>query len=145
MKPPRTSPRYMGSWGLNLDSTDVNSWTCERINEGYVDGLQLPEPELDVVQAASTNPLEPEPKLDGDHLPESELNGVQASGGRLSITLQAGWMQASSRRAMLLEALKEIQLEHATIKHDRQWLHGHPTCDLNPGDIIELLYNYDLC
>jgi hypothetical protein len=70
----------MGSWGLNLDSTDVNSWTCERINEGYVDGLQLPEPELDVVQAASTNPLEPEPKLDGDHLPESELNGVQASG-----------------------------------------------------------------
>jgi magnesium-transporting ATPase (P-type) len=52
------------------------------------------------------------------------------------------WQESNAEKA--LEALKEIQSEHATIKRDRQWSRGHPACDLIPGDIIELLYNCDL-
>jgi magnesium-transporting ATPase (P-type) len=52
------------------------------------------------------------------------------------------WQESNAEKA--LEALKEIQSEHSTIKRDGRWSHGHPACDLVPGDIIELLYNCDL-
>ena len=51
------------------------------------------------------------------------------------------WQESNAK---VLEGLKEIQSEHATIKRDGRWSHGHPACDLVPGDIIELLYNCDL-
>ena len=48
----------------------------EQGDEGDADGVQLPEPELDSVQAASTN----EGGADGVQLPEPKADGVQASG-----------------------------------------------------------------
>ena len=48
----------------------------EHGDEGDADGVQLPEPELDGVQAASTNGVD----ADGVQLPEPEADGVQASG-----------------------------------------------------------------
>ncbi|XP_066376442.1 uncharacterized protein [Miscanthus floridulus] len=57
------------------------------------------------------------------------------------IMLFSVWQESNAK---VLEGLKEIQSEHAIIKRDGRWSHGHPACDLVPGDIIELLYNCDL-
>jgi P-type Ca2+ transporter type 2C len=46
------------------------------------------------------------------------------------------WQESNAEKA--LEALKEIQSEHATVKRDGRWSHGLPARDLVPGDIVEL-------
>ncbi|CAD6338846.1 unnamed protein product [Miscanthus lutarioriparius] len=76
-------------------------------------------------------------------------SAVAAAQGTETITANPKQLQPKQHvwqesNAKVLEALKEIQSEHATIKRDGQWSHGHPACDLVPGDIIELLYNCDL-
>jgi P-type Ca2+ transporter type 2C len=46
------------------------------------------------------------------------------------------WQESNAEKA--LEALKEIQSEHATVRRDGRWSHGLPARDLVPGDIVEL-------
>ncbi|VAI06923.1 unnamed protein product [Triticum turgidum subsp. durum] len=46
------------------------------------------------------------------------------------------WQESNAEKA--LEALKEIQSEHATVKRDGRWKHGLPARDLVIGDIVEL-------
>jgi P-type Ca2+ transporter type 2C len=46
------------------------------------------------------------------------------------------WQESNAEKA--LEALKEIQSEHATVKRHGRWSHGLPARDLVPGDIVEL-------
>ena len=46
------------------------------------------------------------------------------------------WQESNAEKA--LEALKEIQSEHATVKRHGWWPHGLPVRDLVPGDIVEL-------
>ncbi|OEL12831.1 Calcium-transporting ATPase 4, endoplasmic reticulum-type [Dichanthelium oligosanthes] len=46
------------------------------------------------------------------------------------------WQESNAEKA--LEALKEIQSEHATVKRDGRWSHGLAARDLVPGDIVEL-------
>jgi magnesium-transporting ATPase (P-type) len=36
------------------------------------------------------------------------------------------WQESNAKSEKALEALKEIQSEHATIKRDGRWSHGHP-------------------
>jgi P-type Ca2+ transporter type 2C len=46
------------------------------------------------------------------------------------------WQENNAEKA--LEALKEIQSEHATCRRDGQWVRDLPAKDLVPGDIVEL-------
>ncbi|XP_019706528.1 calcium-transporting ATPase 4, endoplasmic reticulum-type isoform X2 [Elaeis guineensis] len=46
------------------------------------------------------------------------------------------WQENNAEKA--LEALKEIQSEHAMVKRDGEWLPNLPAKDLVPGDIVEL-------
>lgn len=46
------------------------------------------------------------------------------------------WQENNAEKA--LEALKEIQSEHATVKRDGEVIHALPSRDLVPGDIVEL-------
>ncbi|KAJ4770704.1 hypothetical protein LUZ62_054961 [Rhynchospora pubera] len=46
------------------------------------------------------------------------------------------WQESNAEKA--LEALKEIQSEHATCRRDGQWVRDLPAKDLVPGDIVEL-------
>ncbi|KAG2552807.1 hypothetical protein PVAP13_9KG485400 [Panicum virgatum] len=46
------------------------------------------------------------------------------------------WQESNAEKA--LEALKEIQSEHATVKRDGRWSHALPARELVPGDIVEL-------
>ncbi|KAJ4793027.1 hypothetical protein LUZ62_044273 [Rhynchospora pubera] len=46
------------------------------------------------------------------------------------------WQENNAEKA--LEALKEIQSEHATVKRDGEWIHNIPAKELVPGDIVQL-------
>ncbi|KAK1651034.1 hypothetical protein QYE76_068839 [Lolium multiflorum] len=46
------------------------------------------------------------------------------------------WQESNAEKA--LEALKEIQSEHATVKRDGRWSHALPARDLVVGDVVEL-------
>ncbi|XP_020086089.1 calcium-transporting ATPase 1, endoplasmic reticulum-type-like [Ananas comosus] len=46
------------------------------------------------------------------------------------------WQENNAEKA--LEALKEIQSEHARVKRDGEWIHDLPAKELVPGDIVEL-------
>lgn len=46
------------------------------------------------------------------------------------------WQENNAEKA--LEALKEIQSEHATVKRDGEWIHNLPAKELVPGDIVQL-------
>ncbi|KAJ3682774.1 hypothetical protein LUZ60_013001 [Juncus effusus] len=46
------------------------------------------------------------------------------------------WQENNAEKA--LEALKEIQSEHATCKRDGEWIHNLPAKELVPGDIVQL-------
>jgi Ca2+-transporting ATPase len=46
------------------------------------------------------------------------------------------WQENNAEKA--LEALKEIQSEHATVKRDGEWIHNLLAKELVPGDIVQL-------
>ncbi|XP_072960703.1 calcium-transporting ATPase 1, endoplasmic reticulum-type-like [Typha angustifolia] len=46
------------------------------------------------------------------------------------------WQENNAEKS--LEALKEIQSEHATVKRNGEWIHNLPAKELVPGDIVEL-------
>ncbi|XP_072996865.1 calcium-transporting ATPase 1, endoplasmic reticulum-type-like [Typha latifolia] len=46
------------------------------------------------------------------------------------------WQENNAEKA--LEALKEIQSEHATAKRNGEWVHDLPAKELVPGDIVQL-------
>ncbi|XP_042430339.1 calcium-transporting ATPase 1, endoplasmic reticulum-type-like [Zingiber officinale] len=46
------------------------------------------------------------------------------------------WQENNAEKA--LEALKEIQSEHATVKRDGEWIPNLPARELVPGDIVQL-------